>query len=140
MRDDHPIDHLVVLVEGTASASIATVMQRLALDLSGRRTWVIGPPEYLDDMDPHRGRTVGLALPMYTALPPWGAELDREVDRAHLEDVKELIDEICRVSEEHGIGFDVELADEVIGAVESGQMDKLLKDGLIGEWERVVNS
>ncbi|MBG0569016.1 hypothetical protein [Actinoplanes aureus] len=77
---------------------------------------------------------------LYTARPPWGEELDPQVDRAHLEEVKELLGEVCRISEQNGVSFQVEYAGELNGTVESGRMDFGLRETLIGEWERALNS
>ena len=81
---------------------------------------------------------MGFVLSIYTALPPWGEDLDRQVDRDHLEEVKELVREVCRISDEHNVSFIFDLAGESIGMVESGQMDNSLEVGLIGEWERAL--
>lgn len=139
MREDHPVDHLVFVVEGPASASVAALIEQLVRELCDRRSWTIRPPELVDELHSY-GRSVGLALSIYSALPPWRAELDPAVDRAHVEEAKELAGEICRISDEHGVSFDVELAGEQIGSVESGQMDHSLKVGLFAEWERMLNS
>lgn len=77
-------------------------------------------------------------LSIYTALPPWDEDLDRQVDRDHLEEIKELMREVCRISDQHNVSFVLEFAGESIGLVESGQMDNLLEFGLIGEWERIL--
>ena len=68
-----------------------------------------------------------------------GEETDRATDRAHLDEVKDLLGEICRISGEWNVSFDVDLAGELIGSVDEGRMDKSLKVGLIGEWERVLD-
>lgn len=139
MREDHPIDRLAVAVEGTAPASVANSMRVLSQQLAGRRQWVLGPPEPFDESDVRDGRSLGFVLSMYTARPPWDKRLDRTIDRAHLDEVKELLGEICRISGEHRVSFVVEFAGESIGTVEEGRMDEPLEIGLIGEWERVLD-
>jgi hypothetical protein len=139
VREDHPIDRLVATVEGTVPASVANSMQVLAQQLANTRQWVLGPPELFDDLDVHGGRSLGLVLSIYTARPPWDERLDRTTDRAHLDEVKELLAEICRISGEGHISFVVDLAGESIGTVEEGRLDKSLEIGLIGEWERVMD-
>jgi hypothetical protein len=139
MRKDHPIDCLVATVEGTVSASVANSMQVLSEQLAGRRQWVLGPPELFDESDVRGGRSLGFVLSIYTARPPWDEGLDRTVDRAHLDEVKELLGEICRVSGERDVSFVVDFAGESIGAVEEGRMRESLEVGLIGEWERVLD-
>ncbi|WP_203913510.1 hypothetical protein [Rhizocola hellebori] len=139
MRKDHPIDRLVATVEGTVPVSVANSMQALSQQLAGRRQLVLGPPELFDESDVRDGRSLGFVLSIYTARPPWNKEVDRTVDRAHLEDVKELLGEICRISGECHVSFTVGFMGESIGAVDEGRMDESLEVGFIGEWERVLD-
>jgi hypothetical protein len=139
MRKDHPIDRLVVTVEGTVPASVAGSMQALSQQVAGQRQWVLGPPELFDESDVRDGGSLGFVLSVYTARPPWDEEMDRAIDRAHLAEVKELLGGICQISGECDVSFVVDFAEESIGAVEKGRMDESLEIGLIGEWERVLD-
>ncbi|MET7396838.1 hypothetical protein ABZS66_25480 [Dactylosporangium sp. NPDC005572] len=56
-----------------------------------------------------------------------------------MDEVKELLGELCQISGERGVSFVVEFAAEVIGAVDEGRLDQSLAVGLIGEWERVLD-
>src|SRR4051812_16006948 len=105
MQEDHPIDQLVVAVAGVASPSAVAAVRAAAQELAGRRSWALGSPEFFDQSDNANGGSVGLVLSIYTALPPWGQELDRDVDRAHLEEVKELMGEVTLVSNRENISF-----------------------------------
>lgn len=131
--EDHPTDPFVVLVEGTAAASVADAVRALSEQLADRRRWVIGPPELLDDPD-----AVGIVLSLYNARPPWDTRIETATDRAHLEEVKELLGEFCRISREQDVSFVVDYMSESIGFIEDGRMDLMLESGLIGEWERVL--
>ncbi|MGI5238904.1 hypothetical protein [Dactylosporangium sp. CA-139066] len=82
---------------------------------------------------------LGFVLSIYTSRPPWDEEMDRTIDRAQLDEVKELLGEICRISGERNVSFDVHFAEESIGTVEDGRMDQSLEVGLIREWERVLD-
>ncbi|GIG00116.1 hypothetical protein [Catellatospora citrea] len=139
MREDHPIDRLVATVDGTVPASVADSMRALSQRLAGRRRWVLAPPELCDETDVRDGRSLGFVLPIYTARPPWGEGMDPTLDRAHLDEVKELLGELCRISGECHVSFVVDFAGESIGTVEEGRMDESLEIGLIGEWERVLD-
>jgi hypothetical protein len=136
---DHPVDRLVVALEGDPTASIVDAMLASAQRLAHRRNWVISPPQFLDQSDDSSARWVGFGLQLYTALPPWGDEIDPQVDSAHLEEVKELVGEICRLSGNWGASFQFEYANEFIGMVEAGRMDSGIAETLIGEWERAIN-
>src|SRR5688572_23186051 len=138
MRKDHPIDQLVVTIEGTMSASIASSLQALSQQLASRRHWVFGPPDLFDESGVG-DRSLGFVLSIYTMRPPWDEEMDRTIDRAHVDEVKELLGGICQISGEGGASFDVYFAGESIGTVEEGRMDNSLEVGLIGEWERVLD-
>jgi hypothetical protein len=74
MQENHPVDRLVVALEGEVTASIVRAMQISKERLAGRRTWVLGPPVLLDQSDEHGSRWVGFGLLLYTALPPWGED------------------------------------------------------------------
>jgi hypothetical protein len=139
MREDHPTDRLVATVEGPVPASVANSMRVLSQQLAGRRPWVLGPPELFDESDARDGRSLGFVLSIYTARPPWDKRMDPAIDRAHLNEAKELLGEICRISGELHVSFDVDFAGESIGTVEEGRLDESLEIGLIGEWERVLN-
>ncbi|MFD0856661.1 hypothetical protein ACFQ07_30800 [Actinomadura adrarensis] len=139
MRDDHPTDWLVILVEGDASPSVMSSIRSAAQELAGQRPWVVGPPSIVDEPGAEGRHLTGLALSLHTAFPPWGDELDREVDRAYLEESQSLLRETCRISAEHETNFIVEFAGEMIGLIEAGRMDDGVAVGLIGEWERTLN-
>lgn len=138
MRDEHPVDRLVVALEGDPATPVVSAMRVSAEQLTERRPWILGPPRLLDQEDDTGTRWAGFGLRLYTALPPWGDEIDPAVDRAHLEEVKELIGTVCRLSADHGAAFQVEFAGEFVGMIESGRMDSGLADTLIGEWEQVL--
>ncbi|MFR9780637.1 hypothetical protein ACL02O_31900, partial [Micromonospora sp. MS34] len=129
----------VAKVEGTVPASVANSMQVLSQQLASRRRWILGPPELIDESDVRDGRSLGFVLSIYTARPPWDEEIDRAIDRAHLDEVKELLGGICRISGAHHVSSVVDFAGESIGTVAEGRMDESLEIGLIGEWERVLD-
>src|SRR5581483_11842922 len=129
MREDHPIDRLVVAVAGEAPESIASLIRASTRQLASRRSWVLGPPGYFEESGSGNSRPLGFILSIYTARPPWDEDLDRQVDRDHLEEVKELIREVCRISGEYSVSFVFDFAGETIGMVEFGQMDNSLEIG-----------
>ncbi|XIE79590.1 hypothetical protein AB6O49_19450 [Streptomyces sp. SBR177] len=138
MREDHPIDPLLVSL-GAAPSDVAVASLRPVVENMARlRAWVIEPPRFVDEVDTEGRRTVGLALSLFTALPPWRDEIDAAVDRAHLEEVKLVIHEMCRFSAEVGESLTAYLAGALVGKIDRGEMDALLRIGLIGEWERIL--
>lgn len=110
--------------------------------LASRRAWVIEPPQFVDSVeepvDRSRGdlavETLGGVLELYSAMPPW--VLPQEVDAQHLAEVKDLVEAVTRLSRRLEISFDFELDGNPVGAVRGGVMNRLLAEGLLGEWER----
>ncbi len=103
---------------------------RLFVDgLFAAQNWVIAPPEFSDYPNEPGG-----VLLIYSALPP--VELPLDVDRAHLLEVRALVEAVREFSREHSLGIEFELDGELIGTVKNGQGDKSLMEGLLGEWER----
>jgi hypothetical protein len=136
VHQDHPIDHLVATVAGTpAPASVADSIQALSQHWADRRQWVLGPPELVDDLDGRGWRSLGFALPVRAARPPWRGK----IDRAHLDEAKEFLGAICRVSSVQNVTFAIDFAGETIGGIEDGVMDESVERDLIGEWERVLD-
>lgn len=134
MRDEHPIDSLLAVVEGEASDAVTAALRSSADGLADRRAWVLGPPAFCDEPGAG-GRITGFALDVHTALPPWGEELDAQVRRAHLEEASEVLGEVCRISERHGVAFDLYYGPELVGSVEDGRLDDALLVRLMGGWE-----
>ncbi|MEU0561103.1 hypothetical protein [Dactylosporangium sp. NPDC006015] len=140
MREEHPIDSLVVVVEGEASDAVKAALRSSADELAGRRSWLLGPPEFCDEPGGVVGaRISGLALYVHSTLPPWGEELDGQVRRAHLEEVNEVMGEVGRISERHDVSFDVYFGPELVGSVEDGRVDDSLLIGLVGGWEAAID-
>lgn len=115
-------------------------MHEAVTSLSRSLKWVIGPPVFLNETqdDPEAGewRTVGGFIELFSALPPWGAALSPEVDRAHFEEVKATIDALTAFSKQTGHEIAFELDGAQIGWIEKGIVDNSLREGLLGEWER----
>ncbi|MFI1443198.1 hypothetical protein [Streptomyces fructofermentans] len=140
MREDHPVDLLLVSLDPVPTDSAVTRLRCAVEGLTHSRSWVIGPPGFVDELDADGRRTVGLTLSLFTALPPWRDEIDETVDRAHLEEIKLVIDEVCRISAEVSTSFTVHLAGVLVGQIDRDGMDSLLRIGLIGEWERILEA
>lgn len=71
-------------------------------------------------------------MEIYTALPPRG--LPVELDRLHLEEVVALVEALKKFSAKNGLEFEIEVDGRFVGAIEAGEEDRNLRDGLIGEW------
>jgi hypothetical protein len=78
--------------------------------------------------------TVGGFVEIYSALPPW--TLPREIDRLHFEEVSTLVNALRDFSRQNGLSFEFELDGNYVGAIDNGEMDASLGEGLLGEWRR----
>jgi hypothetical protein len=89
-----------------------------------------------DDSEAGRLRTVGGSIELYSGRAPWDERLPAEVDRAHLDEVRTIVDALAIFSAEtrHEIAFELNGAQG--GWVEKGVPDNSLLVGLLEEWER----
>lgn len=140
---NHPKQKLVFYISDDISNETDVVAMRdVVMELARSRSWVIGPPVFLDESedDPEAGelRTVGGFIELFSALPPWGETLPEALDRAHFEEVKATIDAMAVFSKEsnHEIAFELDGAQ--IGWIERGIVDNSLREGLLVEWQRTL--
>ena len=112
--------------------------------LAASRSWVIRPPVFLNESeaDAEAGelRTVGGFIEVFSALPPWGDELPEEIDRAYFEEAKAVVDAMTTFSEKTGHEIAFELDETQVGWIEHGVIDRSLREGLLGEWERTFKA
>ena len=115
-------------------------MRDVVREVAASRKWVIAPPVFLNEVeeDDEAGslRTVGGFFELYSALPPWGDALPKEIDRAHLEEVKSVLDALAGFSTATGHEIAFELDEAQIGWIENGVIDNSLREGLLAEWEK----
>ncbi len=140
---DHPIQRLLFFVSDDLAEETTGQMQDLVSDIAGSRTWTIAPPAFVDEVEEPEDpavdlpvRTLGGVLDLYSALPPWGERLPEEVDRAHYEEVEAIVVALRHFSETSGHEVTFELDGTYVGIIKQGNPDRLLADGLLGEWRR----
>jgi hypothetical protein len=143
LAPDHPKQRLLFFVAQELDDRVRANVAELVARLSESRSWVIGPPQFVDERSEAASapgdapiETVGGTIEIYSALPP--STLPRDIDRQHLEEVEALVSAICRFSQDHRVAFEFELAGTFVGAVEGGRMDRVLADGFLGEWRRLL--
>ena len=113
---------------------VAQLLDRLA----SLREWVIASPRFVDETDEPENptvdfpvRTVGGVLELYSPQ-----ELPPELDRKHYEEVSELLTALAQFFDESGHEWEVELDGTHVGSISEGNLDRLLTEGLLGEWKR----
>ena len=138
---DHPKQRLLFFVSQNADESLRRQTKALVLDLANRKSWVNGPPRFVDEWEtpsPASGdaaiETLGGYIELYSAVRPWS--LKRGVDQAHLEEVEDLVAALQALSLKNAVCVEFELDGKFVGAIENGIPDRLLEEGLLGEWRR----
>jgi hypothetical protein len=78
-------------------------------------------------------------LPLYSAFPPWGERLSKEIDAAQLREVENIILEMSALSSKTGRSIALVLDGTDVGWIKNGEPDRLLREGLLGPWRAAVN-
>lgn len=111
---------------------LADELERLIADLGGRRTWSVAAPQVVDIIGEPR---VGVLLTIHSA---WGTTLPPEIDEADFRDVNAVVDALTELSRREGLEIELELAGDYAGTIKSGEHDRSLATGLLGEWAKVI--
>jgi hypothetical protein len=136
LNPHHPRSTFTFWVSGSQlSDEVLSLMQSALVAVSNSRTWVIGPPELADEND-GEVRMIGGSLDLYTAIPPFGSQLPKEVDRSHLEEVSAIVAALASFSKETGLELSLALDQTYVGRIKNGEADKLIQVGLLGEWRK----
>lgn len=113
--------------------------------ISSQRTWTLGPPQYVEFVEPQGANSVdvplyvvGGELVLFNACRP--PPIPRDVDAAEFEEVRDLVRVVAQVSRDLGAEFQWELDGDGIGEIVNGQLDVSLEQGLLGEWARHIES
>lgn len=130
---------LLAFAEGDVDESVVAAVDRAVAELRGRRSWTIGPPDFVDDEEADV-RTVGAQLLLLRPASPTGRLLPAIVDRAHLDEVRTFVGALQRVSKTNAIDIGFELDGEAVGWIDQGLPDDSLTTGLIGEWEAKLHA
>jgi len=122
---------------------LASAFENALASFPNRRKWVIDPPQLVDFIEAEGGtnaekHTYGGAVRIYSALPPWGDKLPKEVDRSHYEEVSLIIDELKALSNRFSCEFSLQLDQTHVGHIRNGVLDESVQVGLLGEWEKAL--
>ena len=139
---NHPKQKLLFFVAQDLDDSIRANVRDFVLRLASLRQWLNGPPRFVNSRDEPADtsqgdmpiETVGGYVEIYSALPPW--TLPREIDLQHLDEVMALVRSLRGFSREHSLAFELELDGTFVGGITDGELDRVLAEGLLGEWKR----
>src|SRR5262245_45673124 len=141
----HPKQKLFFFAAEDLDDTIRAKIRDFVLRLASLRSWLNGPARFVHDREQPTDvsggdkpvETVGGYLEIYSALPP--LTLPREIDLQHFDEVRALVDEVSAFSQEHCLAFAFQLDETFVGSVIDGEMDRLLAEGLLVEWERQLS-
>ncbi|MCY2990853.1 MAG: hypothetical protein NTY19_23700 [Planctomycetota bacterium] len=144
---EHPKCSLYFFIYGPLRHEVAEAFERLLGSIAERRRWVVDAPQLIDRIDEYPGRapeeqvihTFGGVLQMYSALPPWGQRLPKELDGLHYEEVALIVEELCGLSREWDCQFVLKLDDAHVGFIRSGIPDRSIQLGLLEEWRAALD-
>jgi len=118
-------------------------MEQAIRAMEPARTWSVGSPVFVDQTqndvtaeEDTPTRVVGGVLQIHSAHPPWNQKLDRETDMRDLADVEYVVAQLETLSRQHACEIALELDGSYVGRVSAGVQDRLMTEGLIGQWCR----
>ena len=125
-------------VVGIADDSVLEKLGAAVSWLSVLRTWTLGPPQILQCAagSPDEEESYGLVLDIYSALPPWDERLPFAIDLAHYNEISLVIDVLSTLSGQSSYELQCYLDDVYVGSIGEGIADRLIQEGLLGEWRR----
>ena len=143
---DHPRQKFAFFIEDDVSPSDVEAMEAAISSLAGSRAWVIDGPRFVnetlepDSPEDYPIQTVGGFLELFSARPPWGERLPRQMDKTQLSEVESVIDAMIGFSKATGREIAFELDGTQVGWVSNGEPDRGIRDGLLGPWRQHVQS
>lgn len=140
---NHPKQQVVFFLVDDYDENIVKDLGKLIDKLS--HTWLLKKPEFIDEVDDENLsfediplRTVGLVFYIYSALPPWGDKLPKDIDKKHLDEIKYLVAELACFSRNKSCELALEIDGSQIGWIENGIPDEGITETLISEWENTL--
>lgn len=139
---EHPRVQLVFYIVGeTVEDFEAEGMEKLVADLAHARRWVLGPPEFVDEVEEGTREgdlnlpLVGGVLELHSAYPPWRERLPASVEREELEATQAVVSALTEFSRTYDLELALELDGDQIGVITAGVPDEALTKGFLGAWE-----
>jgi hypothetical protein len=131
---------LLFFVDDDLPPDADAAIERAVAEMAPLRDWTVGPPEFVDQHHDDGARTIGGVLTLYAPQTVDGRDLPLELDRRLLNDARAFVDRVVELSRATGVTFGFELDQDSTGWVTNGEPDTSVTIGLIGEWERVLES
>lgn len=145
MRPDHPRQRLLFFFTEEPTDAVVQAFHALMDQLASDGPWSVGSPQYvdeIDDSDLSAGdspvHTIGGVLELYSAHPPWGEYLPKQMDACQLDECKRIVNSLIAFSQSHGCEFTLSLENQDIGEISHGHADYGVSEIFLAEWERAL--
>jgi hypothetical protein len=133
---DSPLQQFTFHFPEPVEKGTAEAFEKLIAGLATARTWTVAAPSIFKERDEVIGELLGGSLDIHSATGH--VKLPKEVDAREFEDVHLLVQALQRLSREQHVDIHFYLGDTFVGTIQHGELDKMLKEGLIGEWQRAL--
>lgn len=127
---------LLAFVSQDFEEDLCSILEEHIAGLASSRTWSLGPPKYVNDQSD--SPTLGGVLEIYSAIPK--GSLSLELDRTNYQEVVSFVDSMSQLSADYELAIEFELDGTFVGSIEDGTMDTSLRDGLLDEWKKYLES
>ena len=131
---------LLFFVDDDLPPDADMAIERAVAEMASVRDWTVRPPEFVDQHHDDGARTIGGVLTLYAPRTADGRDLPVDLDRRLLGDARAFVERVAELSRSVGVTFGFELDQDSAGWVTNGEPDDSVTIGLIGEWERVLDS
>lgn len=139
---DYPKQKLLFFVAQDLDDTVRENVRSFVVRLGLLRHWLNGAPRFISSREDAAElsvgdtatETVGGFIELYSAYSSW--TLPREIDKQHFEDVSALVDSLQEFSRQFDLALELELDGKFVGSIVTGETDRSLSDGLLGEWRR----
>ncbi|NEQ42485.1 MAG: hypothetical protein F6K00_02545 [Leptolyngbya sp. SIOISBB] len=139
--EKHPKQSFLFFIDDEINELKVSKMKLMISEITDKYNWINGAPKFVDDCQEFEDGdflTIGGELEIYSALPPWGDRLPKEVDTIHLNEVKILINYLEKYSKETDSTISIEIDGTQIGWIENGISDTGITETLLMEWEKIL--
>ena len=143
---ENPKCHFFFLLQDQeVTEGISEAFEAWLVGLGSCHRWVLEGPQLVDYIDENPDRpggsreahTYGGAVQMYSAWPPWGEKLPKDVDRAHLHEASHVVSALCVLSAKTKWRLSLQLDHTHIGFIENGEADHGVRVVFLKEWEKL---
>jgi hypothetical protein len=124
---------LLAYLSSDFSAEDVVAVRDLVSRLGEVAHWSSLPPRFVDETD-STSCTRPEDKPIRTVGTVLCVSSPGELPETTVEEVRQMLDALARLSAERNLALEVQLGDTFVGSIEDGTFDRLLREGLIESW------